>query len=182
MEQKGGIYEETLQGIGNKSHLVKGGDRWPIVISRVAEALRENPIILIWSLSSLRFLRDILVGYVNLKCESDMGYKVKNPQQTEDNRHMQPSNEKSTGQKQRKISLQKWMNSHKDKTRVIHPRSWKKKEWFKTSCWANRKLKFKFNIYLKEDMPGVRSGEGSRNWSEEMDVPSIEHVTLWDGV
>lgn len=49
---------------------------------------------MIWSLSSLRFLLDSLVEYVNLKHESDLGYKVRNPQHTENDRYMQINVEK----------------------------------------------------------------------------------------
>lgn len=77
------------------------------VITRGTAALREKPIILIWSLWSLRLLLDILVGYVILKHESDLGYKVRNPQHTEDNRCMQVSKKDSTGKKQQSIAYKR---------------------------------------------------------------------------
>ena len=52
------------------------------VITRVAAVCGEKKkkkVILIWSLLILRFLWGILVGYVNLKHESDLSYKVRNP-------------------------------------------------------------------------------------------------------
>lgn len=98
MEQKGEICEEILRGLGNKLHMVEGtgfrSDSWVLYLSNRMEggtihwysnhkgnsSFERKAIILIWSLLGLRFLLDILIGYVNLRHESDLGYQVRNPQ------------------------------------------------------------------------------------------------------
>lgn len=52
-------------------------------------SFERKAVILIWRLLGLRFLLDILIGYVNLRHESDLGYQVRNPQHKEDNQCMQ---------------------------------------------------------------------------------------------